>query len=197
MTLWERLDNIDKAIFTFIHAKAAVPWLDWLMLAIRNGYTWIPLYVFLLYWILRYHLKYSWQFILLSVVCFATTNHLAVEIIKPHFQRLRPCHDAVLQPILRNILDCGGRYSLPSAHAANHFGLAAFWFLSVALINGKRLYWFWLWAFLVGYAQVYVGKHYPFDIVLGAVIGIVTGVICYLLFKVLTRERNRLPILNH
>lgn len=186
MTLWERLDQLDKAVFTFIHAKASAPWLDWLMLLLRQPETWIPLYAFLLYWIIRYGKKDAWKFIALSIVCFALTNTVGVEVLKPFFARLRPCHDEALKPIIRNIIGCGGEYSMPSAHACNHFGLAAFWFWSIHYLKGKKWYWLWFWAFIVCYAQVYVGKHYPGDVLAGAIFGTVTGFLVYQLFKLRT-----------
>jgi undecaprenyl-diphosphatase len=77
---------------------------------------------------------------------------------------------------------------MPSAHAANHFGLATFWFLSIATMSGKKWYWLWIWAFLVCYAQVYVGKHYPLDIAFGAGVGALTGFLVHKLFNLLTKK---------
>lgn len=192
MTIWQKLDQIDKAAFTFVHAKAYSPSLDWLMLLLRQPETWIPLYAFLLFWIFRYLKKDAWKFLAISVVCFAITNTVGVEVLKPLFARLRPCHDPVLQPIIRNIIGCGGEYSMPSAHACNHFGLAALWFWSIQHIRGKKWYWLWLWAFLVCYAQVYVGKHYPGDILVGAIFGTFIGFLMYKAFEWWTRPSNKI-----
>lgn len=183
MALWQWLDQLDKAVFTFIHAKAYSSSLDWLMLLLRQPETWIPLYAFILYWIIRYGKKNAWKFIALSLICFALTNTISVEVFKPFFDRLRPCHDEALKSIIRNIIPCGGEYSMPSAHASNHFGLAAFWFWSIYTIKGKKWYWLWFWAFIVCYAQVYVGKHYPGDIIVGAIFGTLTGFLVYKIFQ--------------
>jgi undecaprenyl-diphosphatase len=193
MTVWQWLDQLDKAAYIFIHAKAYSPSLDWLMLLLRKPETWIPLYAFVLYWIFRYGKKNTWKFIALSLVCFALTNSVSVEVLKPFFARLRPCHEEVLQPILRNIISCGGEYSMPSAHASNHFGLAAFWFLSINYIKGKKWYWLWFWAFIVCYAQVYVGKHYPGDILVGAVFGTLIGYLIFRLFRLRTAPQSIPP----
>lgn len=63
---------------------------------------------------------------------------------------------------------------MPSSHASNHFGLATFWFLVVKKTLNRKLYWLWLWAFIIGYSQIYVGVHYPGDIAAGALLG--TGI---------------------
>lgn len=176
-------EKIDKQLFAFIHVDGAVPELDWLLLSLRNAYTWIPLYAFILYWILVHARKHAWQFVLFTLIVFAITDYSSASIFKPLFERARPCHDEELKPIIRGILGCGGINSLPSSHASNHFGLAAFWYLAIFRIAGKRWYWLWIWAFLIGYAQVYVGKHFPFDILAGALLGTITGTLFAIVFK--------------
>ena len=64
---------------------------------------------------------------------------------------------------------------MPSSHAANHFGLAAFWYFSIKKMSGKKWSWLWLWAATICYAQIYVGKHFPFDILAGSLTGFLTG----------------------
>lgn len=183
MSFWELLDRIDKDVFTFINADASAPWLDGFMKLLRNAIVWIPLYAFMLYWIIKSDRKHAWQFILLTVITFALCDLTSAKILKPWVGRLRPCYDADLQAIVRNLVGCGGQYGFPSSHATNHFGLAMFWFYAVRLINGQRWYWLWLWAFMIGYAQIYVGKHFPLDIICGAALGIITGYLLARLFK--------------
>lgn len=70
---------------------------------------------------------------------------------------------------------------MPSSHASNHFGLATFWFFVIKETLNRKWYWLWLWAFIIGYSQIYVGVHYPGDIVTGALLGIGIGSFtCYL-----------------
>ena len=80
-------------------------------------------------------------------------------------------------------MDCGGRYSMPSSHAANHMGLAAFWYGSIAVITGRKWTWLWYWALAIGYAQIYVGKHYPFDVLAGSLLGYIIGTLLAKLFE--------------
>lgn len=183
MGFWEILDSIDKDVFTFINVDASAPWLDGFMKFLRNAIVWTPLYAFMLYWIIKSDRKHAWQFILLTVITFALCDLTSAKILKPWVGRLRPCYDDDLQAIIRNLVGCGGQYGFPSSHATNHFGLAMFWFYSIQLISGQRWYWLWLWAFMIGYAQIYVGKHFPLDITGGAVLGIAIGYLLARLFK--------------
>lgn len=163
------------------------------MIMLRHAWTWAPLYAFILYWIIRYHPKQAAVFILTTLVCFAVTDYTSSTIFKPYFSRLRPCHEPGLQPIIRNLVNCGGSNSMPSSHASNHFGLAAFWYFTIRRLSGKRWNWLWLWAAVIGYAQIYVGKHYPFDIFAGGLFGLLVGCFLYWLFNkwLLKKESKR------
>ena len=179
----DTLIQLDRELFTFINSVASSPSVDWLFKSLRNALTWIPLYAFVLYWVLSRHRKYAWQFILFTLVVFAVTDFVSASVLKPMFARLRPCHDPVLQPVLRDLVGCGGQYGMPSSHASNHFGLASFWYFTITWMSKRRWWWLWLWAILVCYAQVYVGKHFPGDIIVGAVFGTCVGVLLALLYR--------------
>jgi undecaprenyl-diphosphatase len=177
MTFLKWLDHIDKILFVLIQHDSDHSILDVIMPVLRNPFTWTPLYIFMLYYALRKVKGQSqaWTFILLSVLTVAITDSVTAQILKPLFGRLRPCYDAELSSMIRGLVDCGGLYSMPSNHAANHFGLAAFWYFSIRKMNGKKWTWLWFWAASICYAQIYVGKHYPFDIMIGALVGFITG----------------------
>lgn len=190
MSLLQWLDHLDKTLFVLIQHDSDHSVLDPIMLLLRDPLTWIPLYAFMLFFAFRAGKKSAkagadgqsvegnskaWAFILLSVLTFAITDSVTAQLLKPLFGRLRPCHDPEMQPYLRALVDCGGLYSMPSNHAANHFGLAAFWFFAIREMTGKRWRWLWFWATIICYAQVYVGKHYPFDVLAGSIFGTLTG----------------------
>jgi undecaprenyl-diphosphatase len=183
LTLKETLLHLDRELFRFIHSTASSPHIDWLFMLLRNAITWIPLYLFVLYWIISRHRKFAWQFVFLSLVVFAITDFTSASILKPLFMRVRPCYDPELHVYVRDLVGCGGRYGMPSSHASNHFGLASFWFFSLTWMSNRRWYWLWVWAFLIAYSQVYVGKHYPGDVILGAVLGTLVGTSMALLFR--------------
>ena len=95
--------------------------------------------------------------------------------MKPYFGRLRPCNDPVMKQVVHLLVPCGGGKSFPSSHAANHFSLAVFSSMTV----GKFAKWLtpaWLvWAAVVSYSQVYVGVHYPLDVLVGGTLGACIG----------------------
>lgn len=176
------LDHLDKALFVIIQHDTDGSLLDKIMPVLREPLTWIPLYAFMLWYAIRQGKVNAWPFIVLTLLTVAFTDTVAAQVLKPLFGRLRPCHDPDLQGMIRGLVDCGGLYSMPSNHAANHFGLAAFWYFAIREINGRRWTWLWIWAALVCYAQVYVGKHYPFDVLAGALFGTLTGWATFRLF---------------
>jgi membrane-associated phospholipid phosphatase len=189
MPLVEWLISADKQCFRFIQLHLTGAWLDPVMMLIRNPLTWIPLYAFMLYWILRNDRKSAIRFILLTLITVGITDYTASEWLKPLFGRWRPCYDPEMQGLLRGLITCGGLYSFPSNHATNHFCMAAFWFGAVWRIKGKKWYWLWAWAALVCFAQVYVGKHFPLDVLGGAIYGTTIGSGGAWLFRQLPRFR--------
>src|SRR5581483_8113640 len=183
MQLLEWLDHVDKVAFTFIHRSFNAGWLDAIMLFLREPAVWIPLYAFMLYWALRQDKPTAIKFICLTILCFAITDYTSASILKFYFERLRPCYDEDTVKIIRGIIGCGGKYSFPSSHASNHFGLATFWFYSIHFLTRQKWHWLWWWAFLIGLAQVYIGKHFPLDIAGGAALGFGTGWLLFKLFE--------------
>lgn len=183
MGFFEWIDQLDKIIFTAIQQHATAPWLDQVMLLLRNAATWVPLYLFMAIWIVRNGRQHILTFIILSIVTFGCCDFISASILKPFVGRLRPCYDADVEAALRGLIGCGGRFSFPSSHAANHFGLAAFWYFAIRYLNGQRWWWLWPWAALICFAQVYVGKHFPMDVLGGALLGTALGTAAAAVFK--------------
>lgn len=222
MSFFEWLDHIDKVLFTLIQHDSDHAVLDVVAPILRDPYTWIPFYVFMLYYSLRYARGQAWTFIVLSLLTFAITDSLTSQIMKPFFGRLRPCHEPDMAQTIRMLVGCGGLYSMPSSHAANHFGLAAFWYFAIRAIErtggplaegptlevsgrrgkffgkpvfrtsiGGRKWWgLYVWAAAICYAQIYAGKHYPFDILVGSCTGWLTGYGLSRIFTYLWDRRN-------
>jgi undecaprenyl-diphosphatase len=184
------LVKIDKEAFRLIQTHFNAPWLDMIMLIIRNPYTWIPLYIYMFYWALQCGKSRRLKFICLSLICFAITDFSSAQIFKPFFERLRPCYDPDTTGFVRWIIECGGKYSFPSSHASNHFGLACFWYYSIYFMTRKKWYWLWIWAIFISFAQVYVGVHFPLDVIGGALLGLFTGFGLARLFEFWTREQR-------
>lgn len=183
MTIIEWIIHVDKLAFSFVQTRFNAGWLDGIMLIVRNPLTWIPLYIFILFRILKFDKLTALKFILLSILCFAITDYSTAHFFKPLFQRLRPCYDREMESVVRGIINCGGKYSFPSSHAANHFGLATFWFYSIYFVSNQKWTWLWFWAFLISFAQVYVGVHFPLDVLGGAFFGSLAGISLSKVFK--------------
>jgi undecaprenyl-diphosphatase len=181
--LTELLHHIDEQLFVIINHHGNKPQLNGFMLLLRNALTWIPLYAFVLFWAWKKFNKQFIPFLLLSLVAFAIADFSSASILKPLFARPRPCYNPDLSGNLNMLVGCGGLYSFPSSHATNHFALAAFWFWVIFICTSKKWHWLWIWAFAICYAQVYVGKHYPFDVLFGSIYGLAIGTVCAKIFE--------------
>jgi membrane-associated phospholipid phosphatase len=176
------LKSLDHTLFFYINNKFTYSPLNQLMLLLREPLTWVPVYLFFLLFFLINCRKYFVPIVLLTLLTFALSDFTSATIIKPFVGRLRPCYDVTITGV-NNIAGCGGPFSMPSSHAANHFGLSTFWFLIVRHLLNRRWYWLWLWAFIIGYAQIFVGVHFPGDIVVGGLLGVAFGYLSFYLFK--------------
>jgi membrane-associated phospholipid phosphatase len=182
MDILTLLQQADEYLYTWVNGHLSASWLDGFMQLLRHPYTWIPFYAFLLYWFYKNCRGWFWPILLFSIVTFALTDYISASVLKPYLGRIRPCYNTDLD--IRSVIGCGGRYSLPSSHASNHFGLASFWFITIASLTGRKWYWLFGWAFVICYAQVYVGVHYPGDVLFGALFGTLTGMTTARLFYV-------------
>ena len=169
MAWWQ---NLDTTLFHLINYSWSNPVFDVLLPIWRERWTWAPLYLFLVVFILRYFDTRSGLAILLGLIlAVGISDFTSSTLVKKNVQRLRPCNDPELRTIVIQRIPCGSGYSFTSSHAANHFAVAVY----LSLFLGRLAPWvrpaLIMWAFLVSYAQVYVGVHYPGDIVGGALLG--------------------------
>jgi len=173
----QRILEADKYIFNLINNKWNNSFFDAVMPLLRNSNFWLPLYLFLLVFALV-NIKKSGWFILLTICTAALTDIVSSHIIKNHIFRLRPCQDANLVGTIRVLVSyCPQSSGFTSSHAANHFGLAAFASGTLYPYAGKWIYLTYAWAFLIIYAQLYVGVHYPIDVLGGALVGVMAGLL--------------------
>lgn len=177
------LIGIDYSLFQLINQKWTNAFFDFVLPPIRDKYFWIPLYAFLLLFFLLKFKQKSIPIFIFALITVALTDQASSSIIKHFFERLRPCNQPELENSIRLLVNCGPGYSFTSSHAANHFGLAAF--LGGLFLPYKRwlLPLFLFWAFSISYAQVYVGVHYPFDIIGGALVGTAIGAASLLILQ--------------
>jgi membrane-associated phospholipid phosphatase len=188
MHILQSLENLDRSLFILINRDFNIPFLDPFMLLLRNPNTWIPLYVFMAFWSYFRLKKKAWLFVLFTLITISLTDSITAFLLKPFFERLRPCQEPSLEGIVRILNGCAGKFSLPSNHAANHFGLATFWFAAIRTLTGQKWQWLWVWAFLISYAQVYIGKHYPGDVLLGGLFGGLVGTLSFRTYQWLSQR---------
>jgi undecaprenyl-diphosphatase len=174
----------DKALFSLINGKWTHPVLDAIMPWLRHANNWIPLYIaLLLFLIYKWGLK-TWKWMLVAVVNVAVSDQLSSYVCKPLFARLRPCQDPTMMFKSRLLIDhCMSSYSFTSSHATNHFGFAMFVFMTLRPFFKNYSYLFFVWAGCISYAQIYIGVHYPLDVLGGAVLGLSLGYISSKIFE--------------
>jgi len=181
--LFEKIEHIDQQLFLLLNGLNA-PFVDPIMLFFTETYTWIPLYVILLYFIIRHFGIKSLLWILpLITLLIAASDQSSVHLFKNVFQRFRPCHNLHLQPFVHLIAGCGGKFGFISSHAVNTFALATFFHF---ILNDKVKYFsffIFIWASIVAYSRIYAGVHYPADITVGAAWGFLIGYVFKSIFN--------------
>ncbi|HOK51438.1 MAG: phosphatase PAP2 family protein [Bacteroidales bacterium] len=171
------LNQFDTQLFLWLNQLHA-PWLDPIMWFFSLTKVWIPFYLLLAGWIVYYYRRMSWVILIAIGLNIFLSDRISSGIIKPAVCRLRPSHEPSLQHRVHIVNDYrGGKYGFVSSHAANSFALAMF--LSLLFKRRRWIILFFLWAFLVSYSRIYLGVHYPGDIVGGALVGIGCSLIVF------------------
>lgn len=181
--MWQEIINTDKDIFLFINQTLSNPFFDWLLPILRNPFTWAPLYLFLIIFFIKHYGKLGILIVVCSLATAGISDSVSSHVIKKSIKRVRPCNDTEFKHDITVRARCGSGYSFTSSHATNHFALAFFW---IVLFGRKWKHTLWLcilWAALISISQVYVGVHYPFDILCGSIIGTLIGLTTGNLFK--------------
>ncbi|MDP4286217.1 MAG: phosphatase PAP2 family protein [Bacteroidota bacterium] len=160
---------------------------------IREPFVWIPFYFFLvLFTIINYKAK-GWLWVLFFIINVGLSDTVSSTLIKDNFVRLRPCHDPYLVGHIRFLVGyCPVSSSFTSSHAVNHFAAAMFIFTTFKKDISPKWAFLFLWAFAISYAQVYVGVHFPFDVICGTIVGLILGYIPAKIFN--TKIGLTLPI---
>ncbi len=162
----------DSWLFLKINTILTHPLLDKIFPLWRDSELWVPFYLFLIVLAIVNFGKKAGSWILFAIINVALTDQASSSLIKNWFARIRPCNEELLVGKMRLLLEhCSGGFSFTSSHATNHFGFAMFVFLTTRHLFGKWGKWLFVWAATISYGQVYVGVHYPVDILFGALLG--------------------------
>jgi len=167
----EYLLHLDREIFLYLNNLGTPTW-DWFWIFITNKWSSIPLYAFLIFLLYK---KIGLRTTILALVLIAgmitCTDQLA-NVFKDGFMRLRPCN---LDLDARFLMDYCGGYGFFSAHACSSMALAIFVGSILKRYFKYAMPGMLFWSFLLGYSRIYVGKHYPGDVVVGFMIGAIIG----------------------
>lgn len=184
----EALNDFDHSLFLSIHHWRNT-FLDVLMPVITNRWIWIPLYALFLFIIWK---RFGKQTIVISItiVLLIVASDQAANLLKKNTGRLRPCHEEALSGMVTTPLGCGGNYGFVSGHAANSCAIAVFLWLLSGTMHGfapsrKRNWWLLLfpWVILVCWSRIYLGVHFPFDLLGGCIIGTACAFLLFFLYK--------------
>ena len=183
----EQLLNYDTELFLFLNNLGSHTW-DSLWLVITNKLTFIPLYVILLFLLYK---KFGLKSLLIFVVVVAlmiTFTDQITNVFKRGFHRPRPCGEAGLIDQMRFIAVRCGKYGFFSGHSSNSMAAAVFAGLLLKSYYKNLIFILLFWSAVVAYSRIYVGVHYPLDIVCGLTFGAISGYLFYKLSQLLLKR---------
>ena len=175
--------DLDKNLFLFLNNLGSETW-DYFWIFISDK-TWmfsllIPIILFYYY---KYEGRQAIYGIITLIICISLTDLVHVHLFKNLFMRLRPCWDPDIAPLTRILVDKGGEYGFVSGHAANSAALVSFFLFYFKHIHNFVKYGLIMWVLFVSYSRIYLGKHYPLDVVFGIMLGFLIG---FGIFKIYT-----------
>lgn len=183
----ESIINIDKKIFLALNGLHS-PFFDNIMWLISHKYTWIPFYIVLLFILWRKFKNHTLIILFFVGLLVALTDLVSVHAFKNVFMRFRPTHDSSIQDIVHTVNNYfGGKYGFVSSHAANSFGLAMFLTFFFKNTHKKLVWILWIWAIIVSYSRIYLGVHFPGDVICGGLVGVTLACIVFLLYKLYSK----------
>jgi undecaprenyl-diphosphatase len=179
----EELIALDQQVFLFLNQMGSKTFDGFWMLMTHKA-TNISLYLFLALVYLKQTSLKSFLVLLLSIALLILVTDQGTNLFKDGFQRLRPCHEPEIMEMLRLVKSsCGGLYGYFSGHASNSFALAVF-FSCIFGVKYRKLPFVLLFvAFLVAYSRIYIGVHYPLDVVSGMTFGALAGLLFFRIWR--------------
>ncbi len=166
----ETLKDLDTEVLLFLNSFHTT-FFDNFFLVVTHRFTWIPFYALLLFFAWKKYGSQVWKFMIAVALLIVCADQLSV-FVKDYVQRYRPCHHIVLQHLLHLVEGrCGGTFGFVSSHATNSMALAVFTCLTLFRDNKRMTYAMITYTLLVSYSRIYLGMHYPLDILGGFLLG--------------------------
>lgn len=183
----DQLIEYDKQLFLFLNNLGSEPW-DNLWLIITNKLTFIPLYAVLLYLLFRKFGAKSLMVFIIIVALMITFTDQITNVFKRTFERPRPCGTEDVKDLARMVAAYCGKYGFFSGHSSNTMATAVFAGLTLRKYYNNLIFVLLFWSAVVAYSRIYVGVHYPLDIVCGLTFGAISGFLFYKLAQYLLQR---------
>jgi undecaprenyl-diphosphatase len=184
----ENLRWCDEQLFLFLNGDGGY-WLDRFMWFSSGKFSWLPIYVVLLFLLYKkLGAKGLLWLIPVLVLCITANDQLASSVFKHWIQRLRPSHEPHLANFIHLVhgsngeLYFGGKYGFYSSHAANNAGVLTLVLLLIRPVKNWVTAALVAWVLLIGYSRIYLGVHYPGDILMGFGMGTLLGLMFYSIY---------------
>jgi len=170
-SLFHKILQVDYQLMVWVNKDLSSPLLDVLTLFMRESIFHIPIYVFIIVFVFNQIGKTAWWWILGGITLISISDLLSSFFIKSYFNRPRPCRDPYIMYQI-NVLAkyCGANGSFTSSHAMNHFAFASYVYFTFRRFSSYFSLLF-IWAAFISFSQVYVGVHYPSDVLCGGLLG--------------------------
>ena len=176
MTFFEKIIQYDKDLLVYLNGLGSQPW-DGFWLGVTNQLSWIPLYLLFLYLIFKYlGWKNGLAFMLLAAILVTFSDQFTV-MVKEFFGRLRPNRDPSINGGIR-ILKNNTSFSFVSGHATTSMAVSLLVYLTVKKHFRYGIL-FFIWPLLFAYSRIYIGVHFPLDVIIGALLGMLIGYLFY------------------
>ena len=176
----EKIIDLDKSLFVFLNNLGSEPF-DAIWLLITKQFNWIPFFILLAYILYKKVNQKQFLYALVFIALMITFSDQTINLIKNTVQRLRPCNDEELTGLIRIVRD-SETFSYFSGHAANSMAAMMFLFL-IFRQHYKYSYLIFLYPLIFAYSRIYLGLHFPLDIISGYVFGSLVGVLFYTIYR--------------
>jgi len=186
--MFEALEHIDRTVLLAINGLNS-PLFDIVFSLVSDGLIFLPLWIFIAWYIFK---QKGIKYLATAIVCMGFLILFAdqtANVFKNSTKRYRPTHNLEIRAKMHVVDDYrGGIYGFFSGHASNVTGVALFLFFMLTSLKNQNRFLIFLWPVIVGYSRIYLGVHYPSDILFGGVNGVVWGIVFYLIFSFLIKK---------